>query len=282
MFIHDINPFIRYASKSIFSPLNDYVYTYDCRLFYVIEGKCTIDLLDNTHCIESGTVVLFHSGTKYRFTVNTEIIMIVLNFDFTQQNNNITESMSPVFEKNYDKSKVLEKIKFCDCDALNQPLILKNAHYIEHDLLQIVEEYNKQKIFFKEKASGLLKKIIIEIARNASATSFITPYNIDIIIEYIQNNYKNKIDNKMLGNLVGYHPYHLNRLMLMYTGTTLHQYLLNYRIECAKKYLVTTELSISEIAVECGFVTVSHFSNSFKAKVGISPLQYRNERKNLV
>jgi len=86
----------------------------------------------------------------------------------------------------------------------------------------------------------------------------------------------------MLGNLVGYHPYHLNRLMLMYTGTTLHQYLLNYRIECAKKYLANTDLSISQIAAECGFATVSHFSNTFKEKAGISPLQYRIERKNLV
>jgi len=282
MHLQDINPFIRYASNSSFLPLDDDVYTYDCRLFYMVDGTCSVHVDSKKYNVEKGTVLFWQSGTKYRFSVDSKVKMIVLNFDFTQHHKHITEAISPVFVEEFDQNKVLEHIRFSDCEALNHPLVLENAVFVESDLMQIAEEYTKRKIFFREKSSGLLKKIFIDIARFASATPSNAADKIDMIMEYIRNHYKEKIDGTTLGKLTGYHPYYLNRLMLMYSGTTVHQYLLNYRIECAKKYLTGTDMPITEISSECGFATVSYFSNYFKKKVGMSPLEYRNIRKNLI
>jgi hypothetical protein len=58
MLLYEINPFIRYANKSEFSPINDDVITYDCRLFYVFDGNCKIYIEYEKHIAEKGTLML--------------------------------------------------------------------------------------------------------------------------------------------------------------------------------------------------------------------------------
>ena len=68
--------------------------------------------------------------------------------------------------------------------------------------------------------------------------------------------------------------------MQTYTGTTIHQYLLQYRLEIAKKILLNTDCTISDIALKCGFKNVYYFSNTFKEKTGITPSLFRKTKRN--
>jgi len=47
-------------------------------------------------------------------------------------------------------------------------------------------------------------------------------------------------------------------------------------VEKAKNILLTTNSSISEVAYDLGFEYPNHFSKLFKAKIGMSPSEYRN------
>ncbi len=57
-------------------------------------------------------------------------------------------------------------------------------------------------------------------------------------------------------------------------NTSPGRWLLNKRLERARKLIVTDSLTISQVAFECGFEDVSHFSRSFKEKFGITPSKY--------
>jgi AraC-like DNA-binding protein len=59
-------------------------------------------------------------------------------------------------------------------------------------------------------------------------------------------------------------------------GTTVFEYLFDYRMELACKQLLDTDRSIQEIADSIGYEYHSHFSTAFKRKFGLSPLEYRN------
>ena len=59
------------------------------------------------------------------------------------------------------------------------------------------------------------------------------------------------------------------------TGTTPTQYILNLRLENARELLENTELSIGQIAVECGFSDPLYFSRCFQKRFAQSPRQYR-------
>ncbi|MGM9912770.1 helix-turn-helix domain-containing protein [Floccifex sp.] len=59
---------------------------------------------------------------------------------------------------------------------------------------------------------------------------------------------------------------------------TVHQYLLNYRLEKAKEQLKIQSLSISQIAYNCGFNDANYFSKAFKKKYGVSPSMIKNKK----
>ncbi|WP_313884330.1 AraC family transcriptional regulator [Mycobacteroides abscessus] len=58
--------------------------------------------------------------------------------------------------------------------------------------------------------------------------------------------------------------------------TTPYQYVLDRRIERAKRMLGTTALPVTDIASRVGFSSPSHFATAFKSRVGVTPTGYRN------
>jgi AraC-like DNA-binding protein len=94
---------------------------------------------------------------------------------------------------------------------------------------------------------------------------------------YIHQNYQKPITNKTLYQELNFHPNYLARCMQKVYGMTPMEYLTVFRIEQAKKMLIKTEWSISQIAFEVGFNQISYFSVCFSRKEGISPLNYRKK-----
>jgi len=70
-------------------------------------------------------------------------------------------------------------------------------------------------------------------------------------------------------------PQTLRRNFKEATGQTLSNYLAALRIERAKQLLVETDLDLSNICVQCGYIDVSSFARLFKGEVGMSPGSYR-------
>jgi AraC family transcriptional regulator len=69
--------------------------------------------------------------------------------------------------------------------------------------------------------------------------------------------------------------FHFARLFKKLTGLTPHAYLASLRVERARKLLVTTDLSISEIGARVGYTSQSHFTKVFRAAAGTTPKAFR-------
>ncbi|HEY4069457.1 MAG TPA: AraC family transcriptional regulator [Burkholderiaceae bacterium] len=78
-----------------------------------------------------------------------------------------------------------------------------------------------------------------------------------------------------LAKVVNYSPQHFSRLFRSSFGTSPHRYVLQLRIEHAKRMLRADHHSLSEIAAACGFADHSHFSTAFARGAGVSPGRYR-------
>jgi AraC-like DNA-binding protein len=92
---------------------------------------------------------------------------------------------------------------------------------------------------------------------------------------YIQQNFRKDITNELLAEELHFHPNYIVRCMKKKYGMTPSQYLLEFRLEQAKKLLISSEWSIERIANEVGFQYAPYFSACFKRREGISPLRYR-------
>jgi AraC-like DNA-binding protein len=84
---------------------------------------------------------------------------------------------------------------------------------------------------------------------------------------------------------VGLEYNYLSNLFSDVEGTTIEKYFINQRIEKAKELIVYDELSLSEIAYQLGYSSVSYLSNQFKKVTGLTPTHYKSlkehKRKNI-
>jgi AraC family transcriptional regulator len=95
------------------------------------------------------------------------------------------------------------------------------------------------------------------------------------VLEYIDEHLDREIKLADLAALLGMSQFHFSHLFKRSLGTAPYQYLLQQRVERAKKLLKQTERAIVEIAFMCGFNSHSHLSKQFRQLTGITPTSYR-------
>ncbi|OUL18211.1 AraC family transcriptional regulator [Nostoc sp. 106C] len=98
-------------------------------------------------------------------------------------------------------------------------------------------------------------------------------------ISYIQENLEQDLTLAEISAVVGMSMYHFSRLFKQSTGFAPHQYVMNCRIEKAKKLLTRTEQTIDQICQQVGFQSQSHFTNVFRKLMGTTPRVYREKVK---
>lgn len=65
------------------------------------------------------------------------------------------------------------------------------------------------------------------------------------------------------------------------SSKTIHEYLVDSRLQTARLLLLTTEKSVSDIAAELRFASASHLGSLFKQQEGLTPRQYRLQQRQL-
>lgn len=276
MNLFKINPFIRYSNIHPFPIKNNTMTkTYDCRMFFVLEGEGIFYIDDKEYNFYENSFFIIRCGTKYKYTYdnNKNVKFIIFNFDFTSKYSNMQDTMIPVFEHKFAPEKMFYDSIY---DNFPNPLVLHDFSSIKNPLLKINNLFINKPYLFRELSSSIFKQIIVETFQNIELTY--NPSNsqlVDDILAYIRKNYTKPITNADIAAKYGYHPYHLCRLIKAATGKSLHQYLMHYRIKISQELLRTSNYSIDEISTQVGFTSSSQFSYTFKAKTGMTPTKYR-------
>lgn len=98
------------------------------------------------------------------------------------------------------------------------------------------------------------------------------------MLQIIQTEYDTKLTLESCAARLNYHPNYLRRIFEDHYGTSFSDYLMQYRIDVAKKWLVETEMRISDIADRLNYQNTSNFIRGFKKITGMTPKQYRDSR----
>ncbi|WP_215223928.1 AraC family transcriptional regulator [Echinicola shivajiensis] len=96
-------------------------------------------------------------------------------------------------------------------------------------------------------------------------------YICEEVISLIRQHFRKGIDFQHLAGNYGISYSHFRRLFREKVGLAPQQFLINERINYAKRLLSTTNLTVEEISEKCGFQSVFYFSKLFKKKAGYSP-----------
>ncbi len=95
------------------------------------------------------------------------------------------------------------------------------------------------------------------------------------ITAYINENYKNKMTVRDIAAHCYCSESYINHTFKKISSKSVSEYILDLRIEKAKRLLKNTDLPIKAVAEEVGFADSAYFSNVFKRVCGVSAKEYR-------
>ncbi len=137
-------------------------------------------------------------------------------------------------------------------DAYAELRVTSHINEIVFRLAENRDFYEKQKF-----VNGNVSKAIAEAKR------------------FIIKNYNRDIQLKDVANHVFLSPNYFHKLFTQVTGITPHRYIIKQKINAAKKMLLESDATITDIVINCGFSSQSYFNAIFKREVKITPNDYR-------
>jgi two-component system response regulator YesN len=122
-------------------------------------------------------------------------------------------------------------------------------------------------------------------------TTFVAPFILELgsrresqfkhiseaIIDIIHREFDSELTLEGCSSRINYHPHYVSRVFRQETGINFGEYLTQYRMETAKKWLKATDMKISEVAERLRYNNSANFIRSFRKTVGMTPGQYREE-----
>lgn len=99
--------------------------------------------------------------------------------------------------------------------------------------------------------------------------------------KYLLNNLDHEITMEELEDVFFYNKFYLIRIFKAYTGYTIKGFINNVKVLKTIDPLLFTNDTILKIALNNGFNSQEYYSEKFRNIIGISPIQFRKEYRNI-
>ncbi|MBO5014549.1 MAG: helix-turn-helix transcriptional regulator [Bacteroidaceae bacterium] len=210
----------------------------------------------------SGRIVFYHDGKEIVSEPNT-VVLLPKGAAYSLQST--VGGEFPTI--NFDCDTITPIPEFVTLDIDNQERYLKYFYR-----MQELSLFENTQLKMMETLYKVLNMLVMESNQKK--------YSLAPVITYIENNYSDcELTNSLLAKELNLSEVYVRRLFKSQFGTTPKQYILDIRLQKAIQLLTGTEQTVTEIASECGFASLYHFSRLFKDKLGETPLEYRLRHK---
>lgn len=95
------------------------------------------------------------------------------------------------------------------------------------------------------------------------------------VLDYIEGNLSRDLTLRQMASLLNLSVHHFARMFKQTIGVAPHRYVVERRLERAKKLLSTARVSLVEISLCTGFHSQSHFCSTFRRMAGMTPTEFQ-------
>ncbi|MGN1367324.1 MAG: helix-turn-helix domain-containing protein [Aristaeellaceae bacterium] len=267
-----VNPFVRYSDIRVCSAsYRQAVMAYDYRLFAVLEGAFRLETEEGTLSLCKDCCVVIPPATAYccHFDPGAPCTLCNINFSLSYLPG---EPLPPDEAGCFRPERMPEQP---DGDFFPTVTRVENADGLCRLVQDAVSEHALQEPFSGETASAMLKQALLRLRRLSLQADRTMPALVGAIARYLNEHCRETVTGRELGQMLGYHPFYLNRIFQAHTGQTMHRYQMGCRIRLACAMLESSMLSIREISDSLGFSTPAYFSETFRRLQHVTPTAYR-------
>jgi AraC-like DNA-binding protein len=232
-------------------------------IFFVESGgnQCTID--NRSYAIENGDIVFINTNVLHSF--------------FDQECDDFSACLIGICGlhlKGLENGQLLDK-KICPVikSRSREPLLRQYFN-----LLRSLAPESKERTA-AEAANNIMKSLLIvsyELIRNSKMPLGGQEYNLGLRIkEFIDEHYLEDLKLAAIAEALHVNAYYLSHTFKKILGYSPIQYMIHRRIGEAQNLLINTNLTVTEIALRCGYNNSNYFQVVFNGIVGMPPGKYR-------
>ena len=284
---YKLNPYIR-ESQHIIGTSDDYFVPYriiyDYEIMYIIKGELTVILDNEVILAEKNDCIIIPPFLRHKQLIadgkSCEYYGIHLDFFYDESNTD--------FNSQEIYSKPCEQRKF---EVQVDPTLSKRKSFGfskigEFEKFTVTQCTRFERIFNEiyncfhqnDELSVLGMKANVLLLIQAILTEFVSDSDgahrneiVSNFINYATNHFREDINITELAKQYGFSPNYFSKLFKTIINKTPKEYLINVRLDEAKKLLKLGLYTVSEVCTMVGYDDLHYFSRLFKQKEGISP-----------
>jgi AraC family transcriptional regulator len=184
------------------------------------------------------------------------IVMSALLYQVTESKHPLPQGLKPVASQYHQVTRLL-------------------AH-----AMSLVQRDQEGALEFVRRASALAEQSgSLEEQAATSTRGGLAPWQVERLKRHIEKAYSDRINIDDLAQMTRLSSSYFSTAFRVSFGTSPHDYISRRRVDQAEHLMLTTDIPLCEIALDCGFADQSHLSRVFRRLKGATPAAWRRARK---
>lgn len=255
-------------------------------LMYIAHGQLEVSIfsqtdnrLKHTETLSGNNYILLNSDVPHGLTALTDVIFTTTEFSYDDEASS-SEFGFPTKQLHRDSPALFSDMEMRGYHVCNDHANLKD---VLAKIQQFFSDFNvsaENKLHAEEKYLYRLyiQELFVTLCLNATKNKPQGIRLVRIINEYLKSNFQRKLDLDKLAELAGVSKFYMEKLYKKTTGQTIRQFHTVLRLEKAKSLLKNTNLSVEQIARECGFNIRQQLIYNFKNYYNVTPSEYADSQ----
>ena len=240
-------------------------------VFVLDEGEVRVGIGEQNYDLRAGDGCFINSGVIHSFTTLVTTPCRYRSFVFAPEV--VGGAPGSVYDSGYVRPLQETGVPFLQLEPTADA-----AYFTEFDRAFTAVEAEEAAYEFRVR-DALSEILLYVIKKGASVPSYFMPQvqeqRLKEMLLWIDENLSQNLTVEQIARRVNICPRECQRIFRQYLQYSPMEYVVRRRIFTAAQQLLSSDLSVTEIALDCGFASPSYFAKQFRIQMGTTPLNYR-------
>ena len=245
-----------------------------CELIVPMEGNYLVTVSGQTFDLAPGDIFLIPGGEPHSLKAPSRGGRFIFLFEFEQ----ILSIKGASYLASCMSKPVLINRSTCPAIYSEEAELFARIcrEYLHDDSLRDISVYSQLLTMFlnygKYRLSAESSAAMLQLP-HSSGRNYAERF--EAVFAYLDRHFAEDLTLEDAAAVAGFSKFHFSRTFKQLSGCNFSEYLCHRRIKSSEALLMKPDLSISQIALQSGFSSVSTFNRTFKKLKGCTPTQYR-------